>query len=81
VVNNYVRTAKYNKQLKVWHPLCVQITQNGDNQSNTYCAHHNCKYRLPQLSHQRAAQRIIKRNYLHESYGQVFSLTEDAGQK
>ena len=68
------------KQLKVWHPHCVQT---GDNQSNTQhkFAHHNCKYRLPQLSHHQVAQRIIKRNYLHESYGQVLSLTKDAGHK
>jgi hypothetical protein len=71
------------KQLKVWHPHCVQITQIGDNQSNTQhkFAHHNCKYRLPQLSHLQAAQRNMKRNYLHESYGQVLSLTKDAGHK
>ena len=48
---------------------------------NIHFAHHNCKYRLPQLSHHQAAQSIIKRNYLHESYGQVLSLTKDAGHK
>ena len=48
---------------------------------NIHFAHHNCKYRLPQLSHHQAAQSIIKRSYLHESYGQVLSLTKDAGHK
>jgi hypothetical protein len=48
---------------------------------NTYFAHHCCMFRLPQLSNHQAAQRIMKRNYLHESYGQVLSVTKDAGHK